>query len=421
MRLNPQAFFISDADAQRCTFHLRGASGIRPCFRCKNIVAKGYGAVDAHGFFKEISCPQYSQLLISSDAETFQSIDHLSTIRTAKQLDNLEKSRGINFRPFSFWNDRAQRNRLPPSHVLGDPMHIFWANGCMSAEINLFMAAFQTTVGDINILINSLNGIPFQTGGHKGHSAHVKRMLSAKLFQGPLYKGSARQCSSVMWLLWYAIQKLLIGRGILVKEIQSFSAAKDICRTLDRFTYSTEVVQSDINLYLHQVDRHQALFNVAYPDDCIASTSSSSTADAAVIASAPSASAPVAESLEDKVARLKECLSEASTTGKLAAVLGAMPKKTEIPKAEVAEKEEKKDPMKKEEKKDPEDPGSGVDWGDESAKEEESSSVYEEIVEEEAADPSSVPAPAADSGAVDPPRNLSGTRRSRKVISRRAC
>ena len=268
MRLNPQAFFISDADAQRCTFHLRGASGIRPCFRCKNIVAKGYGEVDPHGFFKEISCSQYSQLLISSDAETFQSIDHLSTIRTAKQLDNFEKSCGINFRPFSFWNDRVQRNRLPPSHVLGDPMHIFWANGCMSAEINLFLAAFQTNVGNIDILITSLNGIPFQTGGHKGHSAHVKRMLSAKLFQGPLYKGSARQCSSVMWLLWYAIQKLLIGRDILVKEIQSFSAAIDICRTLDRFTYSTEVVQNDINLYLHQVDRHQALFNVAYPDDC---------------------------------------------------------------------------------------------------------------------------------------------------------
>lgn len=192
MRLNPQAFFISDADAQRCTFHLRGASGIRPCFRCKNIVAKGYGEVDPHGFFKEISCSQYSQLQISSDAETFQSIDHLSTIRTAKQLDNFEKSCGINFRPFSFWNDRVQRNRLPPSHVLGDPMHIFWANGCMSAEINLFLAAFQTNVGNIDILITSLNGIPFQTGGHKGHSAHVKRMLSAKLFQGPLYKGSAR-------------------------------------------------------------------------------------------------------------------------------------------------------------------------------------------------------------------------------------
>ena len=50
MRLNPQAFFISGADAQRCTFHLRGASGIRSCFRCKNIVAKGCGEVDPHGF-----------------------------------------------------------------------------------------------------------------------------------------------------------------------------------------------------------------------------------------------------------------------------------------------------------------------------------------------------------------------------------
>ena len=53
-----------------------------------------------------------------------------------------------------------------------------------------------------------------------------------------------------------------------MNEIQSFSAAMDICRTLRRFTYSTEVTENDINLFSHQIDRHQALFNIAYPDDC---------------------------------------------------------------------------------------------------------------------------------------------------------
>ena len=115
--------------------------------------------------------------------------------------------------------------------------------------------------------------------------------------------------------------------------------------------------------------------------------------------------------LHDTVARLRECLSEAATSGKLAAVLGAMPKKTEIPKAEVASprnpKAEVASPRKEE---DPEDPGSEVDWGNESAKEEEEpSSEYEEVAEEEVMIPLQSPdlRPIA--------RNLSGTRRSRKV------
>ena len=111
-------------------------------------------------------------------------------------------------------------------------------------------------------------------------------------------------------------------------------------------------------------------------------------------------------------------IGEAATSGKLAAVLGAMPKKTEIPKAEVASprnpKAEVASPRKEE---DPEDPGSEVDWGNESAKEEEEpSSEYEEVAEEEVM----IPLQSPDlrpiwARPILLARNLSGTRRSRKV------
>ena len=149
----------------------------------------------------------------------------------------------------------------------------------------------------------------------------------------------------------------------------------------------------------------------------IASTSNSSTADAAGIASAPGASAPVVDNLEDTVSRVRERLTEASTSGQLEAVLEAMPKKKDDPKSRARKARVKKEKKKeKEDKKDSEDPGSGVDWGDESAKEEEPSSEYELVTEEEESVSSAPDAgPAASSGAVDPFRHLSGTRRSLKV------
>ena len=267
LQLQHMGFFISDAEAQRATFNLRGAAGIKPCILCKNIVAKGYAAVDSTGFFHEINCAQYSQLNIASDGDIFSAIDHLATIVSKKRLEQLEKSSGINWRPHGFWNDPAVRDRLPPSHMLGDPMHIFWANGTMSSEINLFMMAFQNRFGNIGILTDALLGIGFESAGKGAKTVYVKKLLKHKLFQGAMYKGSARECASVMWLIWFAIQTLLIGKNVLQSAIASFSACMELCRTIRRLTYSTTVTENDALLFSSQIDRHQQAFNVAYPDE----------------------------------------------------------------------------------------------------------------------------------------------------------
>jgi len=223
--------------------------------------------VDQTGFFHEINCAQFSQLIIASDTEIFSAIDQLATITSKKRLEQLEKSSGINFRPHGFWNDPAVRDRLPPSHVLGDPMHIFWANGTMSSEINLFMMAFQNRFDNVAILTDALLGIGFESAGTSARTAHVKKLLNHKLFQGPVYKGSARECASVIWLIWFAIQTLLVGKNVLQDEVASFSACIELCRTIRPLVYSTTVTENDALLFSSQVDRHQRAFNVAYPDE----------------------------------------------------------------------------------------------------------------------------------------------------------
>ena len=88
LQLQHTGYLFSDAEAQRATFNLRGAAGIKPCVRCKNIVAKAYASVDHTGFFHEINCAQFSQLIIASDTEIFSAIDQLATITSKKDWNN---------------------------------------------------------------------------------------------------------------------------------------------------------------------------------------------------------------------------------------------------------------------------------------------------------------------------------------------
>jgi len=99
--------------------------------------------------------------------------------------------------------------------------------------------------------------------GTSAKTAHVKKLLNHKLFQGPVYKGSARDCASVIWLIWFAIQTLLIGKSVLQNEVASFSACIDLCRAIRRFVYSTTVTENDALLFASQIDRHQHAFNAA--------------------------------------------------------------------------------------------------------------------------------------------------------------
>ena len=178
----------------------------------------------------------------------------------------------------------------------------------------------------------------------------------------------------------------------------------------------------------------------------IASTSGSSSADARGVAGASSTSATAKSESQSAVARLRECLSEAASSGKLAKVLSENPKeaKEEDPTSEVkvedpaaplslfaklanavAELSEQKpcledvvpsEMLEAEQARvervadNPEDPGSDVDWGDESVKDEKEEPSSEEDGEKPIV-PASDAGPAAvlgdsPAGAVDPLQDL---------------
>lgn len=89
---------LGDEAALKASLCAKGASGIKPCLQCKNIVVKGTLAQhDATGYLKTISCPSVQEFDLSSDADIWCLADNLSNHSGSKKnLAQLEKASGLN-------------------------------------------------------------------------------------------------------------------------------------------------------------------------------------------------------------------------------------------------------------------------------------------------------------------------------------
>ena len=229
-KMHARAYFISDLDALKYTFHLKGSSSLRPCFRCKNICTRRKDEISNDRFFRDISCASCHEFSLATDAEVFEALDFLSG--APAQAEEYEKALGLTSRPHNIWCDPLQRHALPPSHVLGDPFHIFWSNGIMSAELNLFYAKVREVCKDPLFILKALLKLPWEKAGSGSGTVHVRNLLQSKMFQGTFYKGSAQDTEDAMALFWYAVQEVIEGTGLLKREIGSMRAAVALARCL---------------------------------------------------------------------------------------------------------------------------------------------------------------------------------------------
>ena len=233
----PTFLFISDLDAQRSVFQLKGSAGLRACFKCKNLVHRMADRVQNDDYFVDISCPSRSAFQLATDAEVFEAIDFLATVQ--RRREEHEKHLGFRYSTHVIWSDVRLRSRLPPSSVFADPFHIFWVKGIFSLEINLFIQALTAIVRDASFFFDALRKVPFEANGCTATSGHARSLLVPKLFTGEFYKGSGRQTQSCMWLLMYGIKEILGHDGELGSQISSFMAATDVARVLRKLRYAS--------------------------------------------------------------------------------------------------------------------------------------------------------------------------------------
>lgn len=219
--------FLADYDGFRACFLAKGASALKPCFLCQNVVMKNSDVVMSDPSFKTIS---------SFDVESFQPIDsrqlwslcdaYIPEIESMTQASktNLERLLGFSLDPDSLLADKEVRDMLPLDLCILDSCHCYYANGIFAQEIVLLQTALATHFDvDLTLLAQSMVELPwwckderFSAKGTRKHWFHPS------LWEGSLYKGQASVVWYILpWLWFYA--KTLSGDRLL-PEIQCFEA-----------------------------------------------------------------------------------------------------------------------------------------------------------------------------------------------------
>ena len=134
--------WIGDLDAIKVTWDCTGSSGLRPCYRCKNVLKRGSGLPEHDSYFIEVDCADPKKFDIQSNASIFEIYDDLlsQAHRTKAAAAHARTIFGFTPNSHGALACREVREACPPDRFLFDPMHCYYSNGCASWEVK-FVAA----------------------------------------------------------------------------------------------------------------------------------------------------------------------------------------------------------------------------------------------------------------------------------------
>ena len=125
---------LADESGLHATWSSKGAGGLMPCFRCKNVVMKRTKGVslldtDTSGTLVDITCNSLERLQPQTDRDVLNNADVLAAQRHALPVGRfqaLQQAMGMNYNPHGLLFDPTLRPWLKPiTWTLYDPMHIF--------------------------------------------------------------------------------------------------------------------------------------------------------------------------------------------------------------------------------------------------------------------------------------------------------
>ena len=255
--------FVADEGAIKASFNHKGASGLRPCIKCKNAVTNLNLADE---YFVHISEHNFNRFDPQSDADMFEVADAIkaSVLGGVRNVGKLQMFSGLNYTEQSILFDPEVRIYMAPSNICYDPMHIFFSSGILGLEITLLFEAINEAHenGQIPFCSDDLAAVVTArwlcATSRPRHSSPAERGRAFKLALRD--KCNASGLLGLFPLLDFAVRTLLSDQDCLRKEVQSFLA---LCATVRLVCRSKANADARTSLQLKQ-SSHMNLFSVAY-------------------------------------------------------------------------------------------------------------------------------------------------------------
>ena len=263
-------FFIADEDGLKKSASHKGASGLRPCIKCKNCISKGNSVP---GYF-DISESNWSSFELATDIETkemFAHLKHVCANASKKDFEEASKLSGWKWLPQLWAEDDELWSLLKVSDFCYDNLHNYFSCGTVPMEIGLFLEATlnktELTVKDIENALKQCEWKKASSIGGQLSDSAVPALLYHKLWKKGCgdYKGDAGQSLSLLSLLAHFATTVLEHTADLQEEIQSLVALTQAVNCIMQGKQKTE----DLFDLVHLQQEHLSLFCRAYSKDIV--------------------------------------------------------------------------------------------------------------------------------------------------------
>ena len=271
---------VGDGDALRAIWGCKGASGLLPCFSCKNVTLKGHPIVarDASHYLVDITCSEFARFDLCTNEEHWDKADNLTAqkhVLNNTRFKKLEKSYGLNHCTEGLLQDEALRPHVKPATVhTEDGMHTFLSSGLCQLEIGLFLTAAKQNIRTDGKAWPVYQQLEIFCGAdwkfpkwYPKKAPAISSLFNAAREKagGESFNATASEILAVMPLLECFTHKFIAPTGRLDKECASFHSLCCCVKMLQEAKRTGNNV--DPQELQHEIALHQRLFVEAYGVD----------------------------------------------------------------------------------------------------------------------------------------------------------
>ena len=139
--------FLFDEAAMKATFSVKGASGIKPCMVCKNVLMKAHPALLHNQYFVDITTHELEKLDLNTNNDLWETFDNLIVQQnnlTKTNFEELQKASGMTFVNIGILSPCMRHLVEPVEMTTFDSMHTYFQGGVAGVEIHLCLETLQS-------------------------------------------------------------------------------------------------------------------------------------------------------------------------------------------------------------------------------------------------------------------------------------
>ena len=229
------ACLTGDFDALRCLYDWRGASSIKLCLTCKNVVSTASRLAAFSPILVDQTEDDIAKFSLWTDQELCDLWDKPlhAPARTQQLRESEEKAAGFNiYNRLALLSDPTARQAAAVSKVVFDPMHLYYSNGICSWEVVQIIQALKPHGLTPELIGQSFGQTNWRSASTKSGPKWYKDLMAPQRFTTDTYKGSASDLKALMPLLHFHLASLPGLQQHVTLELVSLEALLRITRCL---------------------------------------------------------------------------------------------------------------------------------------------------------------------------------------------